>query len=106
MPHTAQLETLVMLAHLTHRVFVMPDHLSTKLFLLEGSAKVSAFYCFGDVSEWVLVISMQQYLDNRQASTCLKSRLSCLTHQCDAACPSFIRSRAELDCVVCTSHWS
>ena len=65
--HTAQLETLVMLAHLTHRVFVMPDHLSTELYLLEGSAKVSDFYCFGDVSKWVLVISMQQYLDDRQA---------------------------------------
>ena len=62
-----------MLAHMTHRVFVMPDHLSTELYLLEGAAKVSDFFCFGDVGSWIPVISMQQYLDERRA---LSSKLT------------------------------
>ena len=64
----AQLETLVMLAHMSHRTFVMPDHLSRSLYLLKGAPSVSDFYCFGDVGRWIPVISMQQYLDDRQAS--------------------------------------
>ena len=62
-----------MLAHLTHRTFVMPDHLSTELYLLKGAAAVSDFYCFGDVGRWIPVIGMQQYLDDRQASSCAVS---------------------------------
>ena len=54
-----------MLAHLTHRTFVMPDHLSTELGHLEGKSSVSDFFCFGSVGRWVPVISMQQYLDDR-----------------------------------------
>ena len=55
-----------MLAHLTHRTFVTPDHLSTELGHLEGTASVSDFYCFGDVGRWVPVVSMQRYLDDRR----------------------------------------
>ena len=55
-----------MLAHLTHRTFVLPDHLSTELGHLEGISSVSDFFCFGGVGRWVPVIGMQQYLDDRQ----------------------------------------
>ena len=56
----------MILAHLTHRAFVTPDHMSTELGHLEGKAQVSDFFCFGDVGRWTPVISMQRYLDDRR----------------------------------------
>ncbi len=87
-----------MLAHLTHRTFVLPDHLSTELGHLEGKSSVSDFFCFGGVGRWVPVISMQQYLDDRHAASVASAMAAC------EAVAVRIRSLSYSDVVVHQTH--
>ncbi len=57
-----------MMAHLFRRTLVMPDHLAHSMDHLgdKGRHTIGDFFDFHDLSTWIPVISMQQYLDARQ----------------------------------------
>lgn len=59
-----QLENLVILAHVTHRTLVLPGHLTADVYLL-GKARLSDFYYWDDLRDWIPVITMDEYLDKR-----------------------------------------
>lgn len=62
-----QVEVLVVMGHLFRRTLVMPDHLTSSMDHLHefGRQQLADFFDFHDLSTWVPVITMQQYLDVR-----------------------------------------
>ena len=62
-----QVEVLVIMGHLFRRTLVMPDHLTSSMDHLHafGRQQLADFFDFQDLSTWVPVITMQQYLDVR-----------------------------------------
>ena len=55
------------MGHLFRRTLVMPDHLTSSMDHLHafGRQQLADFFDFRDLSTWVPVITMQQYLDVR-----------------------------------------
>ena len=67
-PSRWQMEMLVMLAHLTGRTLVFPDHLAAdNLFMMRPPVTLWDFYDFEHLRQWISAISMNQYLTNRRA---------------------------------------
>ena len=62
-----QVEVLVIMGHLFRRTLVMPDHLTSSMDHLHafGRQQLADFFDFRDLSTWVPVITMQEYLDVR-----------------------------------------
>ena len=62
-----QVEVLVIMGHLFRRTLVMPDHLTSSMDHLHafGRQQLADFFDFQDLSTWVPVITMQEYLDVR-----------------------------------------
>mmetsp|Transcript_16668 Transcript_16668/g.49845 ORF Transcript_16668/g.49845 Transcript_16668/m.49845 type:complete len:554 (-) Transcript_16668:1366-3027(-) len=64
-----QVEVLVIMAHVFRRTLVMPDHLADFMDHHNDGGEVqytiADFFDFQDLSTWVSVITMQQYLDIR-----------------------------------------
>jgi len=62
------MEMLVMLAHLTGRTLVFPDHLAAdNLFMMRPPVSLWDFYDFEHLRQWIGGVSMNQYLTNRRA---------------------------------------
>ncbi len=57
------------MGHLFRRTLVMPDHLTSSMDHLHafGRQQLADFFDFRDLSTWVPVITMQEYLDVRCA---------------------------------------
>jgi hypothetical protein len=66
---SVQVEVLVIMGHLFRRTLVMPDHLTSSMDHLHafGRQQLADFFDFRDLSTWVPVITMQEYLDVRCA---------------------------------------
>ena len=58
-----------MLAHLTGRTLVFPDHLAAdNLFMMRPPVSLWDFYDFEHLRQWIDAISMNQYLTDRRAT--------------------------------------